>query len=61
MQSMNNLPIQSDEQIQVKAAATREREAALSRIVMLFIGTRPGLHAAARNISWRLESALHQQ
>ncbi len=39
MQSMNNLPIQSDEQIQGKAAATREREAALSRIVMLFIGT----------------------
>ncbi len=39
MQLMNNLPDQSDEQVQVKTAAIREREAALSRIVMLFIGT----------------------
>jgi uncharacterized protein involved in response to NO len=39
MQSMNNLSLHSDEQVQAKIAATRERETALSRIVMLFIGT----------------------
>jgi hypothetical protein len=36
---MRNLPLHSDDQVQSKNAATRERETALSRIVMLFIGT----------------------
>ena len=36
---MTNVPLASDEQLRVNTVATRERETALSRIVMLFIGT----------------------
>ena len=36
---MKNVPLTSDEQLRVNTAATRERESALSRIVILFIGT----------------------
>jgi uncharacterized protein involved in response to NO len=36
---MKNLPSTSDEQLLAKTTATRERETALSRIVMTFIGT----------------------
>jgi len=36
---MNNVPPTSDEQLRINTVATRERETALSRIVMVFIGT----------------------
>jgi hypothetical protein len=39
MRLMKNVPLTSDEQLRVNTAATRERETALSRIVILFIGT----------------------
>ncbi len=39
MELVSKVPIHSDQQVQAKTAAIREREAALSRIVMLFIAT----------------------